>query len=153
MSPGKVLNERFAESGGEGVEVDGRMVHPMFRTEIRGGDEVRVYFESASAGREQGLVMKVTEGELEVKGQRARSFLLWRDESPADIELVARGHGELRVWNAWRHDGLVEEWSGNAGVLVEDDGETVTLYMSDGIGEPSFDDLVVNLEIARAGSE
>jgi len=148
-----VLNERFAESGGEAVEVDGLTVHPMFRAEIRDGDEVRVFFESAAADREQGLVVKVTDGELDVGGRRAQSFLLWRDESPTDVELLSRGEGELRVWNAWRSDGLIEEWSGNAGVLVEDDGETVTLHMSDGIGEPSFDDLVVNLEIARAGSE
>lgn len=147
-----MLNERFAESGGQPLEVDGQTVYPMFRTEIGQGDEVRVFFQSASSDHEQGLVVKVTDGELEVEGQRARSFLLWREESAADVELISHGEGELRVWNAWRHEGLVEEWSGNAGVVVEDDGETVTLHMSDGADEPSFDNLVVNLELARPGS-
>ncbi len=41
-----------------------------------------------------------------MEGQRAQSFLLWKDESLADLELSCAGGGKLRVWNAWSSDGL-----------------------------------------------
>lgn len=36
-------------------------------------------------------------------------------------------------------------WLGNAGMIVEHDGDTWRLRCSEGSGEPSFDDLLVEI--------
>lgn len=90
---------------------------------------------------------------LEHEGQTVRQ-LYRRTVSDGDrftVELrevlvTADGSGELTAYNAWigSHDSL-HSWVGNSGLLVDDDGEAVTLRCSDGDGDPSFDDLVVVL--------
>ena len=143
-----VLNERFAEAEGGPVDTEAGQAHPMFERAVSAGQHLRVRFESTAGERPQGLVVKNAGGELEVDGDRAPEFALWREGAPEVVDVSVVGDGELRVWNTWRHeDGLVDEWSGNAGMLIEDGGDTVRLRMSDGPGEPSFDDLVVSLEL------
>ena len=48
-------------------------------------------------------------------------------------------------------DGREDEWFGNYGILIEEIGkDAFVLRCSDGIGlEPSFDDLVVQVELVR----
>jgi hypothetical protein len=56
----------------------------------------------------------------------------------------------VRAWNVWRDDSsTIGAWVGNAGMLIEDLGDSrVRLCCSDGFGEPTFDDLVVDMRVA-----
>lgn len=57
----------------------------------------------------------------------------------------------VRIWNAWRDDaGTMHAWIGNAGILIEELPNKVTiLRCSDGFGGPAFDDLVVRLKLSE----
>ena len=54
------------------------------------------------------------------------------------------------MWNSWRDgQGAMQAWVGDAGMLVEEgEGGRIVLRCSDGFDRPSFDDLVVELELA-----
>jgi hypothetical protein len=82
-------------------------------------------------------------------------MILWMDTAPPVVvaECVKLKKGaELRISNRWRHaDGREDEWLNNYGMLIEKQGkDSFLLRCSDGVGfEPTFDDLVVRIDIAR----
>lgn len=55
----------------------------------------------------------------------------------------------LQLWNSWRIGDTNHSWLGNSGVIIEDLAPPAEanlrfrLWFSDGLGEPTFDDLVV----------
>jgi hypothetical protein len=159
MAP--TMMDRFAEADYEPVEVDGELVHPMYRTALAEGDVVRIEWLGAASPRVQGLSLRLRHPEvrgrrgygglLRVEQDEAPAIGLWMDSAPPVVEArcVRIDPGaELEVSNRWRMpDGREDEWFLNYGMKIEPLGEgAVVLHCSDGIGERlTFDDLVVRV--------
>jgi hypothetical protein len=153
--------DRFAASNFESVDLEGVEVHPMLRLDVRASDIVRIEWLSSESPRIQGLSLRLRKrdvlgaggrgGALRADGREAPTIVLWQDTAPPTVEVtcvqVASG-AELQVSNRWRQpDGREDEWLNNFGMLIETDGGgQYVVRCSDGVGEPSFDDLVVAVE-------
>lgn len=147
------LAERFIKADGAPIEVDGKLVHMMFELPpIRRSTELRVQLKTDSE-RPQGLHMKARGGKLDINDQVADDVILWSDTAPGTVMAGMRPRSPskpmaVRVWNAWREpEGTISAWTGDAGIVVEERAPgDVVLHCSDGVGAPTFDDLVVALE-------
>lgn len=148
----KALNERFAERNGEPIDLQGHTVHMSYKREIRAGDCIVVEFLSWTEKRIQGLNLRMRHGVLRANEVESSGISIWLDSAPPIIEvLCVQGEGELMVSNQWRHeDGVEDEWTNNAGVVIEERDDSAVLRFSDGVGEPSFSDLIVELRVASA---
>jgi uncharacterized protein len=148
------LAERLAAAHGAPIEVDGKLVYMTFEVPpVDGPAELRIALETSSP-RPQGVRLKVRAGKLLVNDELVDDVVLWSDSAPPTVTASLRPHSlrkpaTLRVWNAWRDPaGTMQSWIGDAGMLVEESapGEVV-LRCSDGFDTPTFDDLVVRLEL------
>jgi len=99
MGEEKVLNECFAAAAGGPVETEMGVAYQMFEREVWATQRLRVQFESASEQRPQGIVLKHTDGQLEIDGDRAREFALWQERAPSTVDVVVGADGWLRAWN------------------------------------------------------
>lgn len=146
----KSLGERFRESRGQPIQLDDKTVYGIYRRNISGKQPLEIRFRHTSEDPVQGLRMKLDKGSLVVNGQELKDVVLWADTSPETVSIecqpAGRG-GELKIWNAWRDDtGAMQAWIGNAGIVVDEEGDVLTLRCSDGIGPPDFDDLIVEIK-------
>ena len=121
----KTLQEKFVETRGEPLHVDGVEVVQMDRIAVRRG-MVSVCANSACAG--QGIALKAPSGAIRLSdGQEVPLLHIWFDPGlPLTvIHEVDCPDGELRVWNIYRTvhpNGAVTEdrWTGNAGMARVD---------------------------------
>lgn len=143
------LTDMFTKAGGGPVNLDGRAVTPVTRLPVADGTRAAVTRLTASRRRDQALVIAVDQGLLELDGFEAPAVSLWTSTSPRELELVVRGGNAstLDIWNAWRGATFEAAWLGNAGIVEQAVGNGVTLQCSDGVGEPDFTNLVVNIEL------
>lgn len=143
------LAERFAKSKGAPQNVDGLIVHSIYRRQISAGARVRVRRVSAAAGSVQGLRIKMDNGFLLVNERRRKDVVLWSDTAPAEVEVVCEPRGavgELRAWNCWRDaEGTMHAWIGDAGIVVEEAEAIVRLRCSAGYHPFAPSDLEVVL--------
>ena len=157
------MMNRFAAADFGPVEVDGQLVHPMYRSDISEGDVVRIEWISAASPRMQGLTLRLRlpdvrgsrgyGGLLAVEQDEAPAIGLWMDSAPPVVEarcVQLTPGAELRISTTWRMpDGREDEWFLNYGMKIEEleDG-AVVLHCSDGIGdELTFDDQVARIAI------
>jgi hypothetical protein len=144
------LNARFAENGGRPIRFGGQTVHIAYKRNISAGDQFSVEFLRRSAERDQGVNLRARKGQLMVNDVRSSAISLWVETAPPIVEVACLRtprDGLLLVSNQWRRpDGVEDEWTNNAGIIVEDRGAIVYLHCSDGVGEPNFNDLVLKLE-------
>jgi hypothetical protein len=153
--------ELFAENGFRPIVLDGRTVHPMFRTSIREGDRFDVAWLEWRVDRPQGLRLEVRLPG--VRGSRGRGGVLridraespvgtfWREDAPdvVHVECVRSKPGaELWISNRWRLGTVEHEWLNNFGMLIDEQSEnTYVLHCSDGVGHRlTFGDLVVRID-------
>ncbi len=82
-------------------------------------------------------------------------MVFWADTSPETVNITVSSKDgcELKVWNVWRIDGLTQAWVGNSGLIIENQGNKIKLLCSDGVGEPSFSDLIIDMEITMLGND
>lgn len=149
------LNALFAESGGEPVAVGGETVHIAYKRHLDANERFTVEFLRWTPDRLQGLNLRAQGGELEVNQVRSPVVSLWLDTAPPLIEVlcVKQPSPHLMVSNQWRRpDGVDDEWTNNAGILVEEARDQVLLRCSDGFGQPDFTNLVVSLRFSRIDS-
>lgn len=144
------LADRFVAEEGGPVELEGKLVHSIYRRQLREGMRVRVVRCSAApAGPTAGLRLKLHRGRLRVGTETLADIVLWSDTSPEQVTIEcepAGGRAELRAWNCWRDEqGVMQAWLANAGMLVQEEGDVVILRCSSGPGGVSFGDLVVEL--------
>jgi hypothetical protein len=160
------MMQRFADSGFEPVDVDGDLVHPMYRVQIEQGDRVRIEWLRAGSPRVQGLSLRLRMpgcsgrrgegGLLRVEDVEAPTIVLWMDTAPLVVEaecIDLKPGAELQVSNRWRlADGREDEWLNNFGIKIEPfNGSGAILHCSDGYGDDmSFEDLVVRVELNRS---
>ncbi len=147
------LWELFQESRWEPVEFNGQTVYHKYKRQVRGWTVVRVSGLSHNPAFVQGLRVKSGKVDLEFEGQRTRDLIIWADAPLAErsFQVIGQQGAMLTIWNQWRLPGNSEfqGGTGNAGMLVSDAVNLVTLSCSDGSGKPDFQDLVVRLEFLR----
>lgn len=151
------LAERFQESQGAPIEVDGQLVHMLYELPpVEAPASLRISLRRG-AERPQALNLSTRHGAVVIEGQELTDVALWTDTAPPEIVAAVEPAGgkqpmTIQVWNGWRGSGDdVNAWIGDAGMLIEDHGDgRVTLRCSDGYDRPSFDDLVVELALEPA---
>lgn len=163
MSPSTM--ELFAANGFKPLDLDGRRVYPMFRTDVEVEDRVRITWLSANPERVQGLTIRLRlpgvpgrrgqGGLLRAGVAESPSIVLWMDTAPpvVDIDCIkVKAGAELQISNRWRlADGREDEWLNNFGMLIDAiDSRSFTLRCNDGYGNDlTFDDLVTKITIER----
>lgn len=163
------MMSRFAASGFEPVEYEGLTVHPMLRLDPRTGDQVLIDWVSAASPREQGLGLRLRNpdvpgpggygGVLRVAEAESPAIMIWQGTAPPRVTVdcvEVQDRAELRISNRWRlDDGREDEWLNNYGMLIDERGPNeFILRCSDGFGPtPSFDDLVVRVQLVRASED
>ncbi len=157
MSETTWLSDLFAASDRNPIRYEGRLAHAVYRRPLSEPTQVELAIrsESQTAGADlrQGVRLALAGGELEVFGEREPAAELWSDYAPRPVTvtcLPSDGAAELAVWNIWEHGGLPAQWSGQAGMLVEESAGEVVLRCSNGLDQPTFDDPVVALRFRPA---
>jgi len=143
------LATRFRASKGQPVKYENKLVHAMYTRNCILTGAIRIRFKSATKAAPQALCVKARKGALEINKIATRDIaVLWTDTAPNVVDVIYRfkGKGEIRFWNAWKDsDGVQHAWIGNAGMLVSEQPGHTTLSCSDGIGDPEFRDLIVEI--------
>ena len=146
----KTLSELFADAPGPVVQYEGLTVHgAVFRYVNKAGRFV-VRFFHAVHNPIQALAINIRPGQLFIAGEESPKMLLRLDTSPNVVEvryLPSSNGSKISLYNAWiNEEGGTDAWLTHAGMLVEEIGNKITLRCSDGQGEPTFDDLIVEIE-------
>jgi hypothetical protein len=148
----ETLSSLFQKSNGTPIEWDGRLIYQMFRRELLcGKTSVQITRVSQKASVIQGLRIKVQNGMLEVNGQQLDDIVLWADSSPGEVLIdVSETATAVSAWNVWKHSNLMQAWTGNAGIQIDEQDGAAQLFCSDGIGERNFTDLIVRIDFKAA---
>jgi hypothetical protein len=143
------LAAAFRSGHGRKVKWQGKVVHSLVHLQAKEGDTIEVARISSSTTRAQALKIAVDKGNLRVNGVLVPEAAIWTHTSPvlAILEVVGRKARSVDIWNSWSFDGVDSSWLGSAGMLVETDSNEHTLRCSDGLGDPTFDDLVVKVVV------
>lgn len=145
----ETLSSVFQRTQGAPVEVAGRLVYPIFQKKIKKGrSNFLARRLKSSAQPILGLRLKVVKGELEVNGQRHSEIILWADTSPECVffSVLCKTACELKIWNVWRVQDIVQAWVGNAGMVISEEGGTISLECSGGTEAIDFSSLVFQIE-------
>lgn len=147
----RTFGEQFMDSRGAPIRYRGQEVHAYYRLPVTNRVVVRVRFVSVNPQVRQALRFTVAGGNLVVNGQALSNVVLWSDTAPrvSEIEIVpSTTNCTVKVWNAWEDEsGVMQAWIGNGGMLVDVSPSGVRLQCSDGVGGPSFGDLVAELVV------
>ena len=147
------LAQAFAKGSARRTKWNGTSVHSVVRIDVSAGDRIAVTRVRSSRVRAQALKLALDRGDLRANGVAVPTVAIWSHTAPerAELDVVGRRAKSVEIWNAWSFEGVDSSWIGNAGIIVESEGGARLLRCSDGLGEPSFDDLVVRLEVIPGG--
>lgn len=144
------LSERLAEAKGAPIRLGEVEVRAIYELRFIDETALNVTFQQFRKDRAQALRLKAEGGILVANGLTLRDAAFWTDTAPQTFRVSFQPKhdgGVVKMWNEWRDDsGTEHAWIGNAGMVVTVDADrTISLKCSDGIGVPSFDDLVVTI--------
>ncbi|MEW6352656.1 MAG: hypothetical protein AB1646_26720 [Thermodesulfobacteriota bacterium] len=147
----KTLADLFMEASGPTVQYKGLTVHSAVFRHVDKPGRFRVRFLKAVASPIQGLNIDIDRGHLLIAGAKSRKMILRLDTCPIEDEVLYRpapsSTARLTLYNSWVDENeSVDAWLVHAGMLVEETGNKILLRCSDGLGEPTFDDLIVEIE-------
>ena len=147
----KSLAQAFGSS--RKTKWQGKTVHSLLQLSVKEGDVISVTRRSASQKRAQAIKIAVDKGNLRANGLLMATAAIWTHNAPETVtlEVVGRKAKSIDVWNSWSFDGVDSSWLGSAGMVVGSDASSHTLRCSDGLGEPSFDDLIVTISVESHG--
>lgn len=147
------LAQTFAKGNGRKIKWQGEAVHSYLRVPVTEGDRITITRVRSSTVRAQALKVAVDRGDLRANGVVVPSVALWSHTAPetATLEVIGRRARSIDLWNSWSSDGVDSSWLGNAGMQIEPTHTGQLLRCSDGLGEPTFDDLVVRVEVTSGG--
>lgn len=148
IEPAETLSAAFQQRQGGTLIVDDKAVHQIVKVGLAPGlHRMRAVRGNVASDPVQGLHIKVENGQLLINRQTAPEMVLWADSSPetVDLGIVAKSECMLKIWNVWKVGGLAQAWVGNAGMVVEVDGDAAVLRCSNGVGEVDLENLVVAL--------
>jgi hypothetical protein len=143
------LSALFQKSKGQSISLDGRVVEPIFTRQINETNQkIRIRRISSSGNTKSGVRLKVSSGEIQINGENFKEIILWAETSPDDLELtiVSKKGCELKVWNVWQVDDLVQAWVGNAGICITESDYSTILECSNGLGKVDFTDYVIQID-------
>lgn len=145
------LSAAFQRGNPRKAKWQGTTVHSVLRLPVSAGDVLRVERRSSSASRAQALKIATDRGELRANGIVVPVVAIWSHTAPPEavLEVVGRRTRTVDIWNAWSFQGVDSSWLGNAGMVVESSDDSHLLRCSDGLGQVSFDDLVVHVTHER----
>jgi len=160
----RTLAERFRTQRTDRIRVDGFEVLSMIDIVLDGFMALEVVVESVRDDLDQALVLRSRTSDLRLvhDGQRDRDpgasgAEVVRLEAGSAMRAEVHGHDAantvIQIWNSWSVAGTPHAWTGNSGILVEPlpspEGVSLRqrLWCSDGLGPPTFEDLVVLLTI------
>lgn len=144
------LSEQFAKSQGKPVEVDGRLVQPIYRRSVAPHERIRLTLIGFRQKPVQGVRLKLQSGKIQVDGgaEPLADVVIWTDTAPRIVVLqcITNRHTEMRIWNCWRDEyNVMQAWIGNAAMQVVEEGNAVRLRCNSG-GALTFEDLVLQVE-------
>jgi len=146
----KTLAQLFMKSAGRPVEYEGLTVHSAVFKQVHEAGRFIVRFIKAVTIPMQALRIRIDPGKLLVENTESAQILLRLDTCPDVVNVRFRPSPEgsrITFYNAWiNEDGGVDAWLVHAGMLVEETVNKMLLRCSDGRGEPTFDDLIVEIE-------
>lgn len=148
----KNLAERFIESKGQPIDLEGETIVAIHRMELAPGEySLRLRRISANEDREPGLAFRVKGGSVLVADQRLEKFNIWAKTSPQDFSMtiVARRSCQLSLWNIWSARGVTEAWIGQAGMKITTQDGTSVVECSGGSSKPDFTALVIELQLQK----
>lgn len=107
---------------------------------------------------DQGVGLDADGGWMTVNGEKSKKLALWTSTAPESVEIAVkplrgRSYLSVRVWNFWKlaRWGSTMAWVANAGLLIERrSAVSARLHASAGPGDPSFDDLTIDLDFVPA---
>lgn len=143
------LAAAFRAGNGRKMKWQGETVHSFFQLSVKEGDTLEVTRVDASPTRAQALKLAVDKGSLRANGVVVSPLAIWTHTAPEQVtlEVVGRRARSIDIWNSWSFEGVDSSWLGNAGMVVESTNDVHTLRCSDGLDEPTFDDLVVQIVV------
>jgi len=146
----RTLSELFMESRGATVEYEGLTVHGVVFKQVKKPGRFKVRFVKAVPVPVQALNINIEPGTLVIEDTESRKMILRLDTAPDVVEVryrPSRKGSRISIYNAWIDEsGRTDAWLVHAGMLVEERGNKMILRCSDGRGEPTFDDLIVEIE-------
>jgi hypothetical protein len=146
----RTLAQLFMASNGKPVLYEGRLVYAAVFRNVQEPGRFVVRFLRAVPDPIQALGIDIDAGKLIIEGEESPKMILRLDTAPNVVEVEYRPPRKgTKVWiyNEWINEkGGTDAWLMHAGMLVEEDGNKMILRCSDGRGEPTFDDLVVEIE-------
>lgn len=147
------LAAKFQEMRTNCIDVDGHDVFSLYEVDLNGVEVIHVETIEFDVGVEQGVRFKVAKGEFLINGQQMKEAVVWMGTAPPKFDIQIKPsarNGVLKVWNCWKIDGVVQAWTGNAGMLVDVADDRISLNFSPGQGDfaPSSMKLVLTLQRA-----
>lgn len=131
---------------------NGKKVLEIVEVPVSDGDIITIDRIASSELRAQALKLGVDKGDLRANGVAVPTIAVWSHTAPQSVTVEVVGHKvrSMTLWNAWSHGGVDSSWIGSSGIVIEDDDSGRILRCSDGLGEATFDDLVVRVAIDRS---
>lgn len=147
------LARKFRSGSGRKTTWQKSTVYSVYELAVKPGDVIIVERVSSSKTRAQALHLALDKGNLRANGVLMKTAAVWSHTAPevAELEVVGKRARLVDIWNGWSFEGVESAWLGNGALMVEDNNDVVRFRCSDGIGEPSFDDLVVDVRIEHRG--
>lgn len=156
------LTTLFRQSGGAPVIYQGQVVQPSIWLPISLQQDIRLRVVKCTKTPVQGiqLVARAKRGkpgdarcQVEIAGRTGTEFVLWTDTAPEVIPVRivnALSGSQIGIWNVWRHphyDTMLYGLNNAAIQVLSSAADYWLLGCSDGIGEPDFEDLVLEIRI------
>lgn len=142
------LAQRFIDGSGAPVELDGRIVIQMYRRIVEPKERFKLTFVRARSSPVQGACIKLKTGKIDIAEQLLAEPVLWLDTAPPTVDFACanRKQSELRIWNCWRDDNdVMNAWTGNAGLIVDEQADGRVLLRCNSRLELTFEDLILEL--------
>lgn len=149
------FDEMFEQSSGNSIEIDGRRVSLIDKLEIEHLTNLIVRIISWDRKLRQGVRLDCN-GTFQLNGRKIpKATVLWADTAPSAVDVeILRPKGALIVSNVWdTGNGVVERWSGNAGMLIERIGTKSVYRCNDLRRNEDFEDIVFSIEVGRNAFE
>ena len=150
----KTLAELFMKRRGKPIEYNGIKIHSAVFRHVSKPGRFMVRFIKAKPEPIQALRIDLDPGKLTISEladvDPGNPKIILRLDTCPDVAEVhyrpPRKGGRLTFYNAWINEqDQIDAWIMHAGMIVEETEKKILLG-SDGIGEPTFDDLIVEIE-------